>query len=411
MSAAPLAIRAEGLWKTYRIHPPGTPRRLLHHPTFEFHALQDVNFDVPEGAVLGIVGHNGAGKSTLLKVLSRITDPSRGQVQVAGQVASLLEVGTGFHPELTGLENLYLNAAIHGLKRATIRRRLDAIVAFSEVGAFLNEPVKRYSSGMYLRLAFSIAAHLDPDILIVDEVLAVGDGAFQAKCLQRVDEMQHEGRTIVVVSHDMNIIRRVCKQVAWIDAGRLRMLGAAEHVIDCYTRSRTGPGGSWLESPRPNDRGLGVRLLLAGKDQPVARVPAWTGFLVEFSFRAPAGTSGQTALKIKQEGGLTVFCSIDTDRDGVALRHYAPGEWRVTCRIPGNFLSPGRYLLTIAAPGADAEAAIHEDVLAFDVTHEGSLASRDGRPGVLAPLLDWDHVRLVQGNERDATLNGGDQRP
>src|SRR3974390_2465296 len=203
--------------------------------TEEFWALKDVSFEVKQGEVLGIIGRNGAGKSTLLKVLSRITEPSEGRVTLRGRVASLLEVGTGFHNELTGRENIFLNGAILGMTQKEIRQKFDEIVAFAEVEKFLDTPVKRYSSGMYVRLAFAVAAHLDPEILIVDEVLAVGDAEFQKKCLGKMDEVsQREGRTVLFVSHNMGIISSLCQSAIWIDAGVIRQRGAARDVVGEY---------------------------------------------------------------------------------------------------------------------------------------------------------------------------------
>jgi len=207
----------------------------------EFWALKDVNFEVRRGEVLGIIGRNGAGKSTLLKILSRITEPSEGRVTINGRVASLLEVGTGFHPELTGRENIYLNGAILGMTRAEIRRKFDEIVAFAEVEKFLDTPVKRYSSGMYVRLAFAVAAHLEPEILVVDEVLAVGDAEFQKKCLGKMDEVsRREGRTVLIVSHNLSVIKSLCAWTLWLDGGRLRDCGAPDMVVGAYLAQSTG---------------------------------------------------------------------------------------------------------------------------------------------------------------------------
>jgi lipopolysaccharide transport system ATP-binding protein len=201
----------------------------------EFWALKDVSFEVRRGEALGIIGRNGAGKSTLLKILSRITEPSAGRVRIRGRVASLLEVGTGFHPELTGRENIYLNGAILGMTRAEIRRKFDEIVAFAEVEKFLDTPVKRYSSGMYVRLAFAVAAHLEPEILVVDEVLAVGDTEFQKKCLGKMDEVsRREGRTVLFVSHNMGTIERLCPAAIWLDRGATRQLGVTTAVVKEY---------------------------------------------------------------------------------------------------------------------------------------------------------------------------------
>ncbi len=206
----------------------------------EFWALRDVSFDVQQGDVVGIIGRNGAGKSTLLKILSRITQPTKGEVTLRGRIASLLEVGTGFHPELSGRENIFLNGAILGMTKAEIRKNLDAIVSFAEMDEFIDTPVKRYSSGMYVRLAFAVAAHLEPEILIVDEVLAVGDAAFQTKCLGKMESVAQAGRTVLFVSHNMGAIRKLCGQGIWLHQGRVRNAGRAHEIIPAYEEALTG---------------------------------------------------------------------------------------------------------------------------------------------------------------------------
>ncbi len=216
-------------------------------------ALRDVSFQVQRGEVLGIIGRNGAGKSTLLKILSRITTPTRGQVRVKGRIASLLEVGTGFHPELTGRENIYLNGAILGMGRAEIGRKFDEIVAFAEIDKFIDTPVKRYSSGMYVRLAFAVAAHLEPEILLVDEVLAVGDAAFQKKCLGKMGEVAGEGRTVLLVSHNMGSIRELCPRCLWIDEGRIRETGPTAVVIGHYLRTADKSEGKGVCTFAPDE--------------------------------------------------------------------------------------------------------------------------------------------------------------
>jgi ABC-type polysaccharide/polyol phosphate transport system ATPase subunit len=217
----------------------------------EFWALRDVSFEVKRGEVLGIIGRNGAGKSTLLKILSRITEPTRGRVMMHGRVASLLEVGTGFHPELTGRENIYLNGAILGMTRAEIRRKFDEIVAFANVEKFLDTPVKRYSSGMYVRLAFAVAAHLEPEILVVDEVLAVGDAEFQEKCLGKMQGVaSSEGRTVLFVSHNMAAVQQLCHDALWLDHGGMRKIGSAVQVVRTYL-------GSVRDAARSNDLSIG----------------------------------------------------------------------------------------------------------------------------------------------------------
>src|SRR5690242_6302520 len=263
-----VVIRAEGLGKKYLIGHAAEPERyaalrdtlargagnmwrrmgdiargralLSGEKIEEFWALRDVSFEVRRGEVLGIIGRNGAGKSTLLKILSRITEPSEGRVTIDGRVASLLEVGTGFHPELTGRENIFLNGAILGMTRAEIRRRFDEIVAFAEVERFLDTPVKRYSSGMYVRLAFAVAAHLQPEILVVDEVLAVGDAAFQKKCLGKMQDVATGGRTVLFVSHNMAAIARLCRRALLLQQGSVVADGPVQRVVSSYTGGQTG---------------------------------------------------------------------------------------------------------------------------------------------------------------------------
>ena len=233
----------------------GLGRKLRGRPSAdesrEVWALRDVSLAVPEGATLGIVGRNGAGKSTLLKILSRITDPTEGRSRVRGKVGSLLEVGTGFHPELSGRENIFLNGAILGMPRSVVARRLDEIVAFSGIERFLDTPVKRYSSGMYLRLAFAVAAHIDADVLLVDEVLAVGDAEFQRRCLGTMETIGNSGRTVVFVSHNLDAVTRLCSTALWLDAGRVRALGPTAEVVDAYLVDATPEAGSRLFADDP----------------------------------------------------------------------------------------------------------------------------------------------------------------
>lgn len=223
--------KTKGLWSKIR-----SPRSHTHKDIEEFWALKDVSFEVKQGERIGIIGRNGAGKSTLLKILSRITEPTTGRVSIKGRVASLLEVGTGFHPELTGRENIYLNGAILGMTRREIKAKFDEIVAFAEVEKFLDTPVKRFSSGMYVRLAFAVAAHLEPEILVVDEVLAVGDVSFQKKCLGKLGEATKEGRTVLFVSHNMGQIRKLCSRCIWLDQGIVKKDGIHSVLVDEYLR-------------------------------------------------------------------------------------------------------------------------------------------------------------------------------
>jgi len=288
-----LAIRAENLSKQYSIGGPqaryktiresitnalATPFRWLKNPKPETRAskpgtiwaLKDVSFEVKRGEVIGIIGRNGVGKTTLLKVLSRITKPTTGRAEVYGRVGSLLEVGTGFHPELTGRENIYLNGAILGMKRVEIERKFDEIVAFAEIEKFLDTPVKHYSSGMYVRLAFAVAAHLEPEILLVDEVLAVGDAAFQKKCLGKMGDVARGGRTVLFVSHQMNSIRKLCERCMWMDAGRVRAVGPTAKVVSSYEAALTSTSFDDVkaEADRGPTRFLRWRIVEPKAEQP-----------------------------------------------------------------------------------------------------------------------------------------------
>jgi lipopolysaccharide transport system ATP-binding protein len=392
MAGSRIAVRVEDLWKTYRIHPPGARARWLQRPSVDFHALRDVNLEVEEGTVLGVIGRNGAGKSTLLKILSRITDPTRGRVTVYGRVASLLEVGTGFHPELTGRENVYLNAAIHGMKRRDVTTRLPAIIDFAQIGDFLDEPVKRYSSGMYLRLAFSIAAHLEPDILIVDEVLAVGDAEFRERCLGRLGALERAGRTIILVTHDYSIVRTHCQRAVWLDMGQITSNGVPSEVL---ARQSIGPGtGSarWLpmgSSREPVTIDEVATLSSDGREGTSELLPHEPFCIVIRHSVHQTAIHGRLAIRVSTADGSHVFSSADTDGGGTLGRSFLPGKWEAICQVPGHLLVPGTYSVSIAYPAADGPAPICESVISFRIGHEKSLVSRDGRLGAVAPLLQW----------------------
>jgi lipopolysaccharide transport system ATP-binding protein len=258
-----------------------------------FWALKDISFEVKRGEVLGIVGHNGAGKSTLLKILSRITQPTTGTADIYGRVSSLLEVGTGFHSELSGRENIYLNAAMLGMRREEVRRKFDEIVAFSGVEAFIDTPVKRYSSGMYVRLAFAVAAHLEPEILIVDEVLAVGDASFQQKCLGKMEEVSRSGRTVLIVSHNMTVIEGLCERAILLEKGRVAKIGNTHEVVEGYADAIRGLAGTEIEA-RHDREGLGEILLtrievMDAQRHPVAAAITGRDVVIRMYYRCAAG--------------------------------------------------------------------------------------------------------------------------
>jgi lipopolysaccharide transport system ATP-binding protein len=306
----------------------------------EFWALRDVSFEVQPGERLGVIGRNGAGKTTLLKVLSRITEPTCGRVRLRGRVSSLLEVGTGFHPELTGRENIYLNGAILGMSREEIRRKFDEIVAFAEVERFLDTPVKRYSSGMYVRLAFSVAAHLEPEILLVDEVLAVGDAAFQKKCLGKMGEVARGGRTILFVSHQMSQVRRLCDTSIWLDQGRIRASGPSGDVVGAYEAAmRTSRQTAAATRDRETMPARFVGWDLVERDgQPSNTLrnpgPVEIRFLAEIQAHITAGLQG--------------VALYDTDRRllwGTAIRDLSlgPGKYEFVYQLESLPLRPGVY--------------------------------------------------------------------
>jgi lipopolysaccharide transport system ATP-binding protein len=327
-------------------------------------ALREVSFDVNHGDAVGIVGRNGAGKSTLLKVLSRITEPTEGHAYVHGRVGSLLEVGTGFHPELTGRENVYLNGAILGMRRAEIARKFDEIVAFAEIEQFLDTPVKRYSSGMYVRLAFAVAAHLEPELLVVDEVLAVGDLAFQKKCLGKMGDVARGGRTVLFVSHNMNAVQRLCSSCMMLDQGKLIAYGSTAEVVTRYVsaNSSTVSPRNWIDLEGMSRSGTGrsrfSAIWYSSDDETVDNHPYSGGPLdVSLAITSDAPrTVGSIAVTLYDEYG-TKLVNADTISlgRGVPLRK---GETRVHLRIRELYLNPGIYILGLWV--ADPPAEIYD---------------------------------------------------
>jgi len=316
--------------------------------TEEFWALKEVSFEVKRGEVLGIIGRNGAGKSTLLKILSRITEPSDGRVTIEGQVASLLEIGTGFHPELTGRENIHLNGAILGMTRAEIRRKFDEIVAFAEVERFLDTPVKRYSSGMCVRLGFAVAAHLDPEILIVDEVLAVGDAEFQKKCLGKMSEVAGGGRTVLFVSHNMDAIRRICASGLLLSSGRLELRDTVDRCIEGYLSRALGhQTGHRLEFPHRSTRKPHLTRIeiLDQHGMPLPAPKTWDYVKFRVFFTSPTHIpSGSVELFISTPGGILLTrCSTSPD-SGYSMRMRA-GDNFVDCDFPNLMLSAGSFII------------------------------------------------------------------
>jgi len=310
----------------------------------EFWALRDVSFELQTGEVLGLVGQNGAGKSTLLKILSRITEPTAGRVELFGRVASLLEVGTGFHPELTGRENIYLNGTILGMRKREIDRKFDEIVAFSEVERFLETPVKRYSSGMYVRLAFAVAAHLEPEILLVDEVLSVGDAAFQKKCLGKMDDIAHEGRTVLFVSHNMAAVERLCTRALLLDRGRAVLSGAPREVIARYLSGEMRPRyEAAVRTGRPQLLSAELRDAAGG---PLARPRTTDPFVIRMTYALPPGAAGtRIGIGLLSPDGVAVFSS--DPRDGGTEAPAAAGDHTAEVAVPGSVLMAGDFHLAV----------------------------------------------------------------
>jgi len=417
-----IALRVEGLSKMYRIGaaaPPaqgavarlaraaGSPfaylRRARRAPleAETLWALHDVSFEVGRGEVVGIIGRNGAGKSTLLKILSRITEPTRGRAVVFGRVGSLLEVGTGFHPELTGRENVFLNGAILGMRRAEIDRKFDEIVAFSGVEHFLDTPVKRYSSGMAVRLAFAVAAHLETEVLLVDEVLAVGDAEFQRKCLGKMGDVVREGRTVLLVSHNLGSIAQLCRRAVLLRAGGLALEGPVDAVIREYLDHQSSASAVVAIAPdlRPdapvavarcwveNDRGQATGVVAATE-------PAVIAF--EAVVRRPLADV-EMSIRVHASAGMPLFTSdlsAGADFDG----RVPPGRYQLRVALPREFLAPDVYTVTIGVHRPNVEwLDLHEHVLTFTVEETGSQMWRHPRVvrrlGNILVRFPWDLQR------------------
>ena len=412
-----VAIEVEGLSKKYRLGEYqaayGTLRETFvhagrrltgrehHRASTELWALQDVSFDVPEGEVLGVVGRNGAGKSTLLKILSRIVSPTAGRAEIRGRVGSLLEVGTGFSAELTGRENIYLNGAILGMKRREIEDRFDAIVEFSGVETFIDTPVKRYSSGMYVRLAFAVAAHFEPEILFVDEVLAVGDAEFQARCLGRMEEFGNSGRTVIFVSHNMQAVAQLCDRAILLEGGRLVREGPSEEVVAYHLQTSAGAGSTrtWSADEAPGDdlvRLRSVRIVDEDGDS-VDYVDVRRPVGIELAFTVLHGGGPPVVPKLKvTTAGRVAFNAMDIDprwHDPAP-----PGDYVATAWIPGNLMNEGLVsvdaaVCSIDSPKLHHHVSVHEAVsfhVQDPIEGDSSRGTFTGQwRGVVRPLLDW----------------------
>jgi lipopolysaccharide transport system ATP-binding protein len=412
-----VAVQSVGLGKVYSIgsarettrtlrdaltHAVKRPIERIRHPgaathmSEEFWALRGVSLEVRRGEMLGVIGRNGAGKSTFLKVLSHITEPSEGRVEIHGRVASLLEVGTGFHQELTGRENIYLNGAILGMQRAEIKARFDDIVDFAEIGRFLDTPVKRYSSGMYVRLAFAVAAHLDPEILIIDEVLAVGDAAFQEKCLTRMGAVGAGGRTVIFVSHNMQAIQRLCNTAVEIEGGRIVNAGEAGSVVATYLtqQAEAGASATWEPGQGPGDEE--VRLVSVevrdADGEPANLVTTAKPFSVRLEVDLTRlDRSLCVGFDLASSDGAVVMRSYQTDVDEADWPALHIGRNSIECTIPAGLLNDGRYFVMpriglhwvrwIVNGGSVVSFRVHRDT--------GTSPLMGERPGAIAPVLSW----------------------
>jgi len=366
-----------------------------------FWALKDVSFNVEEGKAIGIIGRNGAGKSTLLKILSRVTEPTEGTATIRGRVGSLLEVGTGFHPELTGRENIFLNGAILGMKRSEIEKKLDEIIAFSEVEKFVDTPVKRYSSGMYLRLAFAVAAHLDPEILVVDEVLAVGDAEFQRKCLGKMSDVASQGRTVLFVSHNMSAIMRLTEQTVVLERGKVAIQAPTAEAVDYYLSQGFSQEGQheWHSDefdvdPAPFHP---IRISVLSESGHVSdTIRSTEKFHVEFEYSLDEDITGlRVGIYVISTRGEFILTSFDVD-DQEKFNTFSTrkaGTYVSRCTVPADFLNEGRFVIGVNASIFKIRTYFHdEQALVFNVNGTGAPGTQwpEPRTGLIRPRLNWE---------------------
>jgi lipopolysaccharide transport system ATP-binding protein len=422
-------IKVEGLGKEYRIgvardrnptlrdvmaRSAAAPFRRLKHRGYSqggqverVWALRDVGIEVKRGDTLGIIGRNGAGKSTLLKILSRITEPTSGRIEIHGRIGSLLEVGTGFHPELTGRENIFLNGAILGMHRTEVRAKFDEIVEFSEIGRFLDTPVKRYSSGMYVRLAFAVAAHLEPDILVVDEVLAVGDYNFQKKCLGRMGDVAGQGRTVLFVSHNMGAISALCSRAVFLDQGLVLADGPTQDVVATYINRGLDSSGEvvWeTESEAPGTEVLklhAVRVVSRGQVTSEVDIDEEVRVEVEYWNFEP-GTCASVSIHLVDKSGVVALSTVNSpsatlNDDGWSCRPHPVGLFRTACSVPPNFLNDGLYKAGVFLIKDVNRVQTHlDDAVAFTVHDTGVMREEftGPWPGAVRPRMAWETEQL-----------------
>lgn len=419
-----IAIRVENLSKRYRIglkeemhdtfagaladfvrRPLANLRRLRrltrfsengHEPEDIIWALKDVSFEVKRGEVVGVIGRNGAGKSTLLKIVSRITEPTSGRVQIHGRVSSLLEVGTGFHPELTGRDNVYLNGTILGMRKAEIDGKFDEIVDFSGVEKFIDTPVKRYSSGMQVRLAFSVAAHLEPEVLVIDEVLAVGDVAFQKKCLGKMGEVAGEGRTVLFVSHNMGAVNELCQQGIMLEKGRMVSRGAVEEVVAYYLTSVLDSSGHHRTFPVDTEKPIQI-LSITVTDKtgrPTARFDAGDSVWLEIGYQVHQAVSGVNFAIALIRNGTIIFSSFDTDTNPQYLEQRPAGTYKYRVPLPTHILKAGMYTVDIDIGINRRVVNSNKGCVSFQIDEVSEntdfKAYSENRPGILRIPVEWE---------------------
>lgn len=360
-------------------------------------ALKDVSFDIKMGEVVGIIGRNGSGKSTLLKILSRISEPTSGFATIHGRIGSLLEVSTGFHPELTGRENIFLNGAILGMKKVEIDNKFDEIVAFSEVEKFIDTPVKHYSSGMNLRLAFAVAAHLETEILLVDEVLAVGDASFQRKCIGKMNTITQEGRTIIFVSHDMGVVSQLCEKAIWIADGKLKKYGITSDIVTAYLTSETTAKPIWESNGKNANTEVYITSakILTTTNHYSAVFDFDSPFHIQIEYNVIESLKDLSIIcRVNDCLGNIIWTSWETDKIGWKSGNLRDvGQYISTCTIPAHMLRPGMYQISIGARYDKKWLEIHERILTVQISEVGYKLNPE-RVGIITPILDWETKRI-----------------
>ena len=409
-----IAIKIEGIGKKYTVGKQkdnslrgslGSILKSTASKKESFWALKDISFEVKRGEVIGIIGKNGAGKSTLLKVLSQITKPSKGRIEINGRVASLLEVGTGFHPELTGRENIYLNGTILGMTRKEVKSKFDEIVEFSGVENFIDTPVKHYSSGMYVRLAFAVAAHLDPEILIIDEVLAVGDAEFQKKCLGKLKDVAQQGRTVLFVSHNMNAVNSLCSKCLYIKNGETEMYNKTDVVISKYLNSSelNTYDVTFKKEEMPGDEFVSISSvkIIGINKEPINSVNINNLFGIEIKYNILKDSQYKPLPNVHfhTSRGDYAFISNHTKAKN---NIFSKGKYQSVVWIPKDLLNTNFYLISLAMTTFSAKVIMHvwlEGILGIEVIEDINLREDDYRhemPGVIRPKLSWETIKIIE---------------